>query len=198
MTNQKSTMTLDELLTKERTQYLATFQLGLDQYKTAKSAIEIMIQTTADQNRNLPELYQVNRYDLLNINAEGKYDLTEFNLEKDSVLKFNEQIYEIAGMKITVSPFVWNGCEFTVDEKPNFMFESWAKKWIDIEDNKEVPKDSFSNVIHSVTFPKQEGSKWTTSIDFGTATIEAFKELMTTFSRQGIKHVEVHSKTFTD
>src|SRR5690606_11434573 len=88
MTNQKNTMTLDELLTKERAQYLATFQLGLDQHKTAKSAIEVMIQTTADQNRNLPELYQINRYDLININAEGKYDLTEFNLDKDSVLKF--------------------------------------------------------------------------------------------------------------
>ena len=95
MTNQKNTMTLDELLTKERTQYLATFQLGFDQHKTAKSAIEVMIHTTADQNRNLPELYQINRYDLINVNADGKYDLTEFNLNKDSVLKFDEQIYEI-------------------------------------------------------------------------------------------------------
>ncbi len=40
MTNQKNTMTLDELLTKERNQYLATFQLGFDQHKTTKSAID--------------------------------------------------------------------------------------------------------------------------------------------------------------
>ena len=55
MTNQKNIMTLDELLTKERKQYLTTFQLGIDQHKTASAAIEVMIQTTADQNRNLPE-----------------------------------------------------------------------------------------------------------------------------------------------
>jgi hypothetical protein len=198
MTNQKNTMTLDELLIKERTQYLTTFQLGLDQHKTAKSAIEVMIQTTADQNKNLPELYQINRYDLINKNAEGKMNLTEFNLDKDSVLKFDEQVYEIAGMKITINPFVWNGCEFTVDKKPNITFDNWAKKWMDIDDKKKPGADGFQNVIHSVTFPEEENSKWTMSVDFGSSPIEAFIELMTTLSGQGIKKVEVHSKTFTN
>ena len=191
-------MTLDELLTKERNQYLTTFQLGLDQHKTAKSAIEVMIQTKADQNRNLQELYQINRYDLINVNAEGKFDLTEFNLDKDSILKFDDQIYEINGMKITISPFVWNGCEFTLDKKPNITFDNWAKKWIDIDDKKPPGTDGFQNVIHSVTFPKVENGRWKTSIDFGTSQIEAFKELMTNLSEQGIGKVEVHSKTFTN
>lgn len=197
-TNQKNTMTLDELLTKERNQYLATFQFGLDQHKTAKSAIEIMIQTTANQNRNLPELYQINRYDLINTNAEGKYDLTEFNLDKDSVLKFDDQVYEVNGMTITVSPFVWNGSEFTLEKKPNITFDNWAEKWMDIDDKKKPGADGFQNVIHSVTFPEEENGKWTTSIDFGSSPIEAFKELMTTFSGQEIKKVEVHSKTFVN
>lgn len=198
MTNQKNTMTLDELLTKGRTQYLATFHLGLDQHKTSKSAIEVMIQTTADENRNLPELYQINRYDLININPEGKYDLTEFNLDKDSVLKFEQQVYEVNGMKISLNPFVWNGCEFTLDKKPNITFDNWAKKWMDIDDKTKPGADGFQNVIHSVTFPEEENGKWTTSIDFGSSPIEAFKELMTTLSGQGIKKVEVHSRTFTN
>ena len=191
-------MTLDELLAKERNQYLATFQLGFDQHKTAKSAIEVMIQTTADQNRNLPELYQINRYDLINVNAEGKMDLTEFNLDKDSVLKFSTHVYDIKGMTVEINPFVWNGCEFTLDKKPNITFDNWAKKWMDIDDKKKPGADGFQNVIHSVTFPVEENGKWTTSIDFGSSPIEAFKELMTTFSGQGIKKVEVHSKTFTN
>ncbi len=189
-------MTLDELLTKERTQYLATFQLGLDQHKTAKSAIEVMIQTTADQNRNLQELYQINRYDLININAEGKYDLTEFNLDKDSVLKFAEQVYEINGTKVIVNPFVWNGCELTLDKKPNITFDNWVKKWIDLDDKKIVSAEGYQNAIHSVTFPEEENGKWTISIDFGTSPIDAFKELITTLGGQGIKKVEVHSRTF--
>ena len=196
--NKKNTMTLDELLTKERTQYLTTFQLGLDQYKTEKSAIEVMLQITADQNRNEPEIFQLNRYDFLNVNAEGKFDIKEFNLEKDSVFKFDQQVYEINGVTITVKPFVWNGCEFTLDKKPNITYDNWAKKWIDIDDKKYVAGQGFQNVIHSVTFPVEDNGKWTTSIDFGTAPIEAFKDLIKTLSGQGIKEVEVHSKTFTD
>ena len=196
--NKKNTMTLDELLIKERNQYLATYQLGLAQYKTAKSAIEVMLQTTADLNRNQPDIFQLNRYDLINVNAEGKFDIKEFNLEKDAVFKFEKQVYDIDGITVTVDPFIWNGCEFTFDKKPNITYDNWAKKWIDIDDKKKVIKEDFLNVIHSVTFPVEENGKWTTSVDFGTAPIEAFKELITTLSGQGIKKIEVHSKTFTD
>ena len=196
--NKKNTMTLDELLTKERTQYLTTFQSGIDQYKTDKSAIEVMLQMTADQNRNQPEIFQLNRYDFLNVNAEGKYDIKEFNLEKDSIFKFDQQVYEINGLTVTVRPFVWNGCEFTLDKKPDIAYDNWAKKWIDIDDKKHVEGQGFQNVIHSVTFPEEDSGKWTTSIDFGTAPIEAFKDLLKTLSGQGIKEVEVHSRTFTD
>jgi hypothetical protein len=196
MRNQKNTMTFDKLLTDERNQYLSTYQLGLDQHKAAKSAVEVMIQTTTDQNRNLPELYQIYRYDLININAEGKPDLTEFNLDKDSTLKFDERIYEMNGMKITVAPFVWNGCEFILDKNPDKPFENWARKWMDIDDKKKPGVNGFQSVIHSVTFPAEKNGKWTTSIDFGSSPIEAFKELMTTFSKQGLKKIEIHSKTF--
>jgi len=196
--NQKNTMTLDELLTKERDQYLATFQLGVEQNKKEKSAIEIMIQTKADQNKNLPEVYQINRYDLITMNAEGKPDLTEFNLDIDSIIKFDEQVYEVNGMKIIVSPFVWNGCEFTIDKKPDPAFEDWAKKWMDIDDIKEPVADGFQHVIHSVTFAEEENGKWTTSIDLGSSPIEAFKELMTVFSGQGIKKVEIHSRSYIE
>ena len=124
--------------------------------------------------------------------------MTEFNLEKDSVAKFDIQIYEFNGMKVTFEPFVWNGCEFTIDQKPNITFDIWAKKWMDIDDKKKPGADGFQNVIHSVTFPEEENGKWTTSVDFGTSPIAAVKELMTVFSAQGIKKVEVHSKTFTN
>ena len=189
-------MTIDELLTKERSQYIANFQLGLDQNKTAKSAIEIMLQVTADQNRNQPEIFQLNRYDMVTVNAEGKYDITEFNLNKDSVMKFDKQVYDINSMKVEISSFVWNGCELTFNKKPNNAYEIWARKWIDIDDKKKPTADGFQNVIHSVTFPEEVDGKWTTSIDFGSAPIDAFKELLGILGRQGIKKIEVHSKTF--
>ncbi len=196
--SQSNTMTLDELLIKERNQYWITFQLGTKQNRTAKSAVEIMLQITADQNRHLPEIFQLNRYDLVNINADGKYNLTEFNLDKDSLLKYDKQVYSVNGMKVEIIPFVWNGCELTLDQKPNIAYENWARKWIDIDDEKTVSANGFQNVIHSVTYPEEDNGKWTTSIDFGSSPIYAFKEFMTILSKQGIKKVEVHSKTFTN
>ena len=194
--NKPNTMTIDELLIQERSQYIATFQLGFDQNKTAGSVIEIMLQVTADQNRNQPEIFQLNRYDMVTVNAEGKYNLTEFNLNKDSVRKFDKQVYDINGMKVEISPFVWNGCEFTVDEKPNDTYIIWARNWIDFDDKKEPTPDGFQNVIHSVTVPEEINGRWATSIDFGSAPIDAFKELLELLSRQGMKKIEVHSKTF--
>ena len=191
-------MTLDELLTKERQQYIATYNNGIDGYRFNKFALEIMIRTTADQNRHQAEIFQVNRYDLVTANAEGKLNLTEFNLDKDSLLKYDNQAYNIDGMTVEVIPFVWNGCELTLDNKPNDAYITWAKKWMDFDDNTVSKPDSFMNVIHSVTFPEEKNGKWEISIDFGTAPIEAFKELLTVLSRQGVKSIQVHSSTFTN
>jgi hypothetical protein len=99
---------------------------------------------------------------------------------------------------VNVDPFVWNGCELILDQKPDVTFDNWARKWIDIDDKKTVGEDSLQHVIHSVTFPEEVNDGWTTSIDFGSAPIEAFKELLEVLSLQGIKKVQVHSKTFTN
>jgi hypothetical protein len=200
ISHQANTLTIDELLTNERSQYMRTFQEGLKQNKTDSSAIEVMLQVTADQNRSQPEIFQLYRYDLINRNKEGKIDLTEFNLDKDSLLKYNQQVFDFNGIEVEINPFVWNGCELTFSNEPKNWnsYYSWAKKWLDIGDNKKLSPDGFQNVIHSVTFPKEENGKWTTSIDFGTAPINSFKELMLTLSGQGIKKIEVHSKTFTE
>lgn len=194
---QSNTMTLDELLFKQRKQYLASYKLGLAQNKTAKSAVEVMLQVTATQNRHLPELFQVNRVDLLNVDKEGKFNITEINLDKDSLLNYDKHVFDVDGMAVEITPFVWNGCELTLDQKPDITYESWIRKWIDIKDLQPVAADGFQHVIHNVTYPVQEGGKWTTSIDFGSAPTEAFTELMSVLSKQGIKKVEVHSRSFT-
>jgi len=190
-------MTLDEVLTKQRNQYLESYKMGWAQKKTEKSAIEVMLQTTADQNRHLPEIYQLYRFDLINVNAEGKYDLTEFNLDKDSLLRYDKHVFDFDGMKVEIQPFIWNACEFTLDQKPDIIFENWSRKWLDIGDTKKESSDGFLEVIHNVTYPNQNNSEWTTSIDFGSAPIEAFKELLEIWRRQGIKKVKVHSNSFT-
>lgn len=193
----KKKIDLDELLIKERSIYISTYKQGIKEFGTNKSVFEVMLRTTSDQNKNQSELFQSNRYDLINIDDKGKFNITEINIQKDSVLQFNSQTYDINGMALTIEPFVWNGCDFILDKKPNLTYSIWAKKWIDFEDNKETTKDTFLNLIHSVTLPVEINGQWHTSVDFGTAPVEAFKELVTTFSKQGMRHVEASSKAFT-
>lgn len=192
---QKNSMTLDELLLKQKDQYMATYRLGLNQ-SAGKPAQEVLLQLSADQNGQLPEVYQINRYDMVTRDADGQLSLTEFNIDKDSVLKYPTQVYDIKGMKLTVDPFVWNGCEITIDKKPPLALEAWAKKWINIDDNKQPDTEGFQHVIHSITFPEEKNGSWTFAVDFGSSAPEAFKELMTILSDLGIKETSVHSKTF--
>jgi hypothetical protein len=191
-------MTLDELLNKQREEYITTYKLGLSQKSTNKSAIEIMLETTSDQNRSLPEVYRINRYDLVNVNSQGKFDLVEFNLDKDSIILYDKHSFVVEDLKVDISPFVWNGCEFSVDRKPNITFDNWARKWLDIDEKKTETPDGFLNVIHSVTSPIEKNEEWTISIDFGSSKPDAFKELLSILSKQGIRKVKVHSKTFLD
>jgi hypothetical protein len=192
------TMTIDEVLTKERTQYISTYKDGINMYDKGSSAIEVMLQITSDQNKSLPEIFQLHRFDLMVKAPNGKLNPTEFNLHQDSILHFEKQEYKINDIAVNIEPFVWNGCEFTFDKEPNNWdsFSNWAIKWIDLEDENKIDVDGFQNVIHSVTFPEQKNGKWTTSIDFGTAPIRAFKELLTIFSAEGVNRIDVHSNSF--
>ncbi|HET7003180.1 MAG TPA: hypothetical protein VFI33_17770, partial [Puia sp.] len=177
VSNKGNTMTMDVLLSRVRNQYLSNFQSVLTRQKTDKSATEVMLQLTADENRSQPEIFQLYRYDIISKNADGKLDLTEFNLDKDSIIEFGQQVYIINDMTVDIFPFVWNGCELNLDKNPGDAYVNWARKWIDIDDKKMRTPDGFQNVIHNVTFPKEENGNWTTFIDFGTSPIGAFKEL---------------------
>lgn len=193
-------MKLDELLIMGRNQYIETYQLGLEQHRNDSSAVEIMLQIKADENKSMPEIFQIYRYDLISKNPEGKFDIIEFNQNEDSLLKFDREVYDWDVMKIEITPFYWNGCELKLDQKPYSWdpYYEWTKKWIDIDDQKMVTADGFQNVIHSVTFPEEVDGKWTTSIDLGTSPIDALKELFTVLGRQGVRHIEVYSTTFNN
>ncbi|MET0637957.1 MAG: hypothetical protein ABWZ25_18135 [Chitinophagaceae bacterium] len=189
---------MEELLQKQRTQYIENFKVGFAQKGTKKSAIEIMLQITSDQNRNLPEVFQLNRFDMLTVNDAGKYDITEFNLSKDSVWMFDPMRFPFRGIQVEIHPFVWNGCEISCNDFPQVKYSEWAARWLDMEDSKDVGTDGFQNVIHSVTFPQLKNGKWTTSIDFGSAPPDALMELLEILEKEHVGVVEIHSRTFLE
>jgi hypothetical protein len=103
-----------------------------------------------------------------------------------------------SGLKVTLHPFVWNGIEFVSGLVPNDLplLTDWVSRWLDVGDTKPQDDDGLSEIIHSVTYPMVEGSRWSFSVDFGSAPIGAFEELLNILSKLDVMAVSVGSFTY--
>lgn len=96
-----------------------------------------------------------------------------------------------------MNPFFWNGCEFVLNPySSDFSWIiAWTKKWIDEAD--EMPEDScgLSGVIHSVTSPEVVNGSLLFSVDFGSAGVDAFMELIEGIRSQGTKSFKIRTSS---
>jgi hypothetical protein len=69
----------------------------------------------------------------------------------------------------------------------------WAKKWIDELDEKQEDANGLTGVIHSVTKPELENETFSFSVDFGSAGIDAFLELINEIYLQNIRSIHIGS-----
>ena len=82
------------------------------------------------------------------------------------------------------APIVWYGIEFEVTGIcPHEELISWTSRWLDIEDERWVDSQEFQMVIHSVTPPTRTVNGFQISVDFGSAPLEAFDELVQLLSK---------------
>lgn len=82
-------------------------------------------------------------------------------------------------------PLVWNGIEFRIaDAQPNeHRIIEWASKWLDISDNRYDEAAQFQGVVHSVAPPERTDMGYEFSVDFGSAPVTAFDELLSLIIR---------------
>lgn len=196
-TKKGNIVSLNELLIKERTQYLNVYRAGIKMFRDSSFVLEPLLEVRTEESKNLPDICRLYRYDLM-VKTNSNLSPTEFNIHKDSLLKFELQEFEIDGMTVSISPFVWNGCEFHIDRNIYYgdIYNAWSEKWIDAKDVKKENADGFKNVIHSITCPKQINGNSVFSVDFGTAPTNAFIDLLRQLAKLGIQEVEVNSNSF--
>jgi hypothetical protein len=72
----------------------------------------------------------------------------------------------------------------------------WFHKWLDINDSSQPNEDGFRGVVHSVVQPERMKDYWFVPVDFGTAPIQAFAELVEVFKGIGTKAMIVKSRNF--
>jgi len=99
------------------------------------------------------------------------------------------------GLDVTLHPFVWNGLEFRLDADlaDDAPLVAWMDRWMDIAEKKPKDKNRLSQIVHNVTQPARTRAGWSFSVDFGSAPLDAFVELIDVVRASGAKHLELGS-----
>jgi hypothetical protein len=185
-------MDIKEILGRQRELYLNDL---LDFYKEKTSGVrEVMLELNNDEPIRQFKLYRLDHYD----QVDGEPMPTELN--SDKYLDFEPIEYNYGELIIELNPFYWNGCEFILktNSSENEWLIEWTKKWIDEADEKHEGSDGLTGVIHSVTKPELSADTFSFSVDFGSADIEAFLDLINEIYLQEIKSLRIGSFSMID
>jgi hypothetical protein len=146
----------------------------------------------------LPERYRVWRIDWAWRSPDRAVQLTECNLEPlESTALIGT--YSEDGLEIDLFPIVWNAIQFrlkTVRQDWN-DYESWYDRWLDRDELRQPGRDHLSGVVHHASQPRFQNKRVEFQIDFGSAPMEAFEELIELIRKYRIASLQIGSFDFT-
>ncbi|CAN5904231.1 hypothetical protein BH11MYX2_BH11MYX2_18980 [soil metagenome] len=90
--------------------------------------------------------------------------------------------------------FAWNECRVQArvdDERWNFALRAWLTTWLDPEDRNPVDMLGLSNVVHSIRDLCVVDGMLSFNVDFGSAPIECFGELIGALVHAGASFVAI-------
>jgi hypothetical protein len=185
-------MELEDILEAVRGHYLTAYREAIASYRQRFSpgGPEVLLEIS----RETPEAYRYYRMDLASGAVEPP-DFTEVN--PGTHLEFTPVAFKRLGLVISVSPLVWNGVEVRVEPplSNDASLQSWALRWLDLEERAQAGSDGLGAYLHSITVPASDGNATTFSIDFGSAPTASLLELLGLLREAGATSVELHSRT---
>lgn len=186
-----------EILEQVREHYLQGYRQSYESFSQAheKSPPEVLLQL---QNREkLPLPYQLYRVDMASGDSASP-NFSEFNHE--SHLSFNPVQFSANSIEAVLYPISWEAVEFETNEFniDNENLSDWALKWLDQEEQADTDEFGIGCYIHSITFPELENGKVHFSIDFGSASLASFRELLSVLIEMGVTDLKIHSRTLLE
>jgi hypothetical protein len=112
-------------------------------------------------------------------NVNGQFNMTEVNTDTHiSFEPFND--CSESGLIFRLHPVVWNGVEFNcAGEFADVSgLERWGIRWLDIDEVGPKNEIGLLGAIHSLTQPEFDSGRTSFSVDFGSAPLQAFVELL--------------------
>jgi hypothetical protein len=173
-----------------RTHYLKALLGSLAEFKAghSPSAPEAMFELP----RECALPYRLYRADMA-ANVDGEAKLQDVNTS--SHLSFEPFDLDLGGgLSATVQPFAWNDVGITANIRlPDDPVESWAMRWLDLEDEHTDDENGLQAVIHSISRDDVGTDGTRLAVDFGSAPVEALEELLDILRASGASRVTVHS-----
>jgi len=157
-----------------RSKYVKAFHKGLaDLAAEGRECYpEIGLQLHSPRSRDLYRLFVC---DVLEKKPDGSTGLIEFNVDPVEA--------QFPGLVGTRS-LAWNSITFKCG-RARFVeadLINWGERWIHDESPPFGAQDNLTGIIHSVTEPEISGEHISVAVDFGSAPLQAFEELLAILS----------------
>jgi hypothetical protein len=116
-----------------------------------------------------------------------------FNVDTEEMISFEALSFDWeTTLKIKLNPFQWNYCPIELigdklDWKP---IANWYQKWFQENPTEE---SKFFDCVHFISDPEKTKNGQRVYIDFGTASVTSFEELLDSFIIAGVNEVEIGS-----
>lgn len=184
---------IQQFIARIRDQYLLELTKEIATYNKTfnKTQIEELVERHMD--RSLPPAFKVQRIDMVS-NSHNYTDFTE--CRPVNTLYFRPTRLSLnKHMKIVLEPFTWNevDIECTRFDAHAMILQQWAYRWIERCDHPQEETSGLSGCAHSISFPRVTGDTCHFTVDFGSADVKCFVELMQVLYRLGVTKARVFS-----
>jgi hypothetical protein len=109
-------------------------------------------------------------------------------------LTFRETSFNIHGFVLRTASFFWDCANFRVTGATNLdinLIATWFNRWFDPEDQRDPDQTGLHGVVHSISNIEVSEDEWIFQIDFGSAPVEAFTDLIASLESAGARAVEI-------
>lgn len=187
---------LQRYITNIRNHYLNTYLDAIAAFKARHEQAEIEAIANVPGIEGQPEIYRWRRFDMVDQTPEPPRIA---NFTPDTHVNFEPQssLWQ-KKMKIRFEPIAWNdaGFECIGLSMQKAQLVQWAERWMDPNSQRPVDNHGLGGRIHAITFPAKKVNRLEFFVDFGSAPVQAFQELLQVLMLAGTKKVRIRTARF--
>ena len=181
-------------LTNIRNHYLNTYLDAITQFKSKFPNGDIEAIGSFPGVEGQPEIFRWRRFDMIDQSNPEAPQVANFNPQTH--VSFEAESFDWQKkLKVRFEPIAWNDVAFEcvgLNAKKS-QLEQWAVRWMDPRNERPEDNHGLGGRIHAISYPKKKVNKEVFFVDFGSAPIQAFQELMQVLMLAGVKKVRVRT-----